>query len=176
VRYVSPEDEFRYRLDDLIDGLAEEDIEQLKRLEPTAGWPPEIESPTRRVEEVLLLLEEARRAEVDEQALASGTIASLRAHLLARVAPAPAANGEIEQFDAGAHPPATTIRRFRVILHSADGHVIRGYHGYRADVLPTVGDTIDVRERSDEARVIRARVTHVTREHNLPIAATVLDA
>ncbi len=99
MRYVSREDEFRDRLNELIESLTDEDISQLKRLAPTAGWPPEIESPTRRVERVLLLLEEAYRVEVDEHDLATGTTAALRAHLLARIASPPAEIREIDPLD-----------------------------------------------------------------------------
>jgi hypothetical protein len=82
--------EFRQRLDRLIEGLGVEDIAQLQQLQPTEGWPPEIEFPTRRVEQVVLLLEEAHRAEVDDHDLESGTTAAMRTHLLARVASPPA--------------------------------------------------------------------------------------
>ena len=89
MRFVSREDELRHRLDEHIESLTDEDIAQLQQLNPAEGWPPEIASPTRRVDRVLLLLDEVRRAEVDEHDVASGTAASMRAHLLARIASPP---------------------------------------------------------------------------------------
>jgi hypothetical protein len=66
--------------------------------------------------------------------------------------------------------------RFRVLLVSSDGFFVDGHHEYRGDGLPDVGDTIDVVATPDRTHAIRARVTHITAEHNLPIAATQLDA
>jgi hypothetical protein len=103
MRNVSREDELRYRLDEHIESLTDEDIAQLQQLNPVEGWPPETASPTRRVERVLLLLEEVRRAEVDEHDVASGTVTSMRAHLLARIASTPEEIREIDPLhDAGA--------------------------------------------------------------------------
>lgn len=101
--YVDRETRFRHRLDDLIESLTSGDLAQIRLLKLTDGWPPEIENPTDRVEHVLLLLEEARRAELDEHDIAHGTIATLRAHLLARITSPPEEFREIDPLrDAGA--------------------------------------------------------------------------
>jgi len=96
VGYVDRETRFRHRLDDLVESLTSEDVAQLRLLKQADGWPPEIESPTDRVEHVLLLLEEARRAELDEHEIPHGTTATMRAHLLARIASPPEEIREVD--------------------------------------------------------------------------------
>jgi hypothetical protein len=67
------------------------------------------------------------------------------------------------------------IERFRVLLFSTDGTFVDGHYEWRGEALPDVGATIEVRATQDRARIIRARVTHITAGNALPIAAVELD-